>query len=80
MPTLHVREVPDKLYEALREKAKAEKRSISAETISILRKDLERPFVSAEDLLRSIKEGRKRYRPGKGAPTADALIRLDRGR
>jgi plasmid stability protein len=37
MATLHVRNVPDDLYEELREQADAEGRSIGAEAISLLR-------------------------------------------
>lgn len=37
MATLHVRNVPDELYEELRAAAEADRRSIGAETISLLR-------------------------------------------
>src|SRR5215475_10664510 len=37
MATLHVRNVPDDLYEELRAAAEADQRSIGAETISLLR-------------------------------------------
>jgi plasmid stability protein len=37
MATLHVRNVPDDLYEELRAAAEADRRSIGAETISLLR-------------------------------------------
>ena len=36
MATLHVEGVPDDLYEALRARARTHRRSIAAETVSIL--------------------------------------------
>ena len=42
MATLYVREVPEELYAALRERADAEGRSISAEAVSLLKQALER--------------------------------------
>jgi plasmid stability protein len=36
MPTLYVENVPDPLYQALREQAKARRSSISAEVLAIL--------------------------------------------
>jgi plasmid stability protein len=43
MATLHVRSVPDELYERLRERAAAERRSLSAEVIALLERGLETP-------------------------------------
>jgi Clp amino terminal domain, pathogenicity island component len=71
MATLHVRNVPDDLYELLRERAAENDRSIGAETVQLLQEHLgaqERGF------------GRRR-RPGQGpffnrfTPTARAAIR-----
>ena len=36
MPTLHVRNVPDELYERIRRRARAQNRSISAKVIALL--------------------------------------------
>lgn len=36
MPTLHVRNVPDELYDRLRRRASAENRSLSAEVLELL--------------------------------------------
>ena len=44
MATLYVRNVPEEVYEALRQQAKRNGRSISAETIMILRRMLVDPF------------------------------------
>src|SRR5207245_3211089 len=41
MATLHVRNVPDQLYELLRERASANDRSIGAETVQLLQERLE---------------------------------------
>ncbi|MFQ5930760.1 MAG: Arc family DNA-binding protein [Acidobacteriota bacterium] len=81
MPTLHVRGVPKEVYKKLKKRAANEKRSISAETIIILRDALERPFVSQKELLDRIKERSSRYNPAKaGAPSTTQLIREDRSR
>ncbi|HIE44431.1 MAG TPA: Arc family DNA-binding protein [Candidatus Omnitrophica bacterium] len=80
MPTLHVRSVPDELYEALKKRALAEGRSISSEAIFILERELKKPYKSVEELLMKIKETRKRYKPAKRMDSAEKLIREDRRR
>ena len=83
MATLHVRGVPDELYERLRTEAEASRRSISAETIELLRRALEagsegklsiRAFLERADRIRA----ESRRQPG--SPTAVELIREDRER
>ena len=81
MPTLYVRDVPAELYERLRHEAAAARRSLSAETIELLRRGLSpRSGVSLERLL----EGADRIRAGHalpaGSPAAAELIREDRER
>jgi antitoxin FitA len=75
MATLHVRNVPDELYEALRARAEREGRSINAETIAVLREVL-RP--SAEDLLEEIRSLRARTTLPTGAFAPERIIREDR--
>jgi plasmid stability protein len=40
MPTLYVENVPDDLYEALRARAKAQRKSISAEVLTLLSENI----------------------------------------
>jgi plasmid stability protein len=82
MPTLRVENVPEDLYESLRERARANRRSISAETISLL----ENTLPGAEELQRSAAfyQRIQRLSARKGAvspgPSAEELVRPDRTR
>jgi antitoxin FitA len=73
--TLHVRNVPDDVYEALRARAKSEGRSINAETIAVLREAL-RP--SPKDLLEEIRSLRARTMLPSGRFAPERIIREDR--
>jgi plasmid stability protein len=80
MPTLYVEHVPEDLYEALRTRARSNRRSIAAETISLL----ENVLPSAEDLrrregfYRRIQRLRSRKRTPASGPAAEDLLREDR--
>lgn len=80
MPTLHVRGIPEELYETLKKRAAADGRSISSETIFILEKELRKPYESVEEILLKIKENSKKYRPTRRMASAERLIREDRRR
>ena len=75
MATLHIRNVPEDVYAALRTRAEREGRSINAETISVLRESL-RP--SAEDLLAEIESLRATTTLPTGAFAPERIIRKDR--
>jgi plasmid stability protein len=75
--TLHVRNVPDDLYAALRKRAERENRSINAEAIAILRRALSRRR-DADDVLADLRELRHRLRWPEGSPPPEELIRRDR--
>lgn len=80
MPILHVRSVPEELYERLRQRARDENRSISAEVISLLERSLQVQERSQAEILDSINRGRS-FRPADvGAPDSLSLLREDRGR
>jgi plasmid stability protein len=82
MATLYVENVPEELYESLRERARSNRRSISAETILLL----ERVLPTATELrhrsaiYRRIQ--RLSSRPGAVAPgpSTEQLLREDRDR
>ena len=54
MAILHVRNVPDELYERIRHKAQAQNRSISAEVIVLLQRALAETDRSQDEVLTSI--------------------------
>ncbi len=80
MPTLHVRNVPEELYERIRQQSQAQNRSISAEVITLLQRALEERTKPQHEVLNSIRR-RRFFRPDEvGAPDSTTLLRQDRGR
>jgi plasmid stability protein len=78
VPTLHVRNVPDDLYDALRRRAEARRTSIGAEAIALLERGLRTELAGMRELIDDY--GRRRPRARAGAPSAARLIRDDRDR
>ncbi len=83
MPTLYVENVPEDLYEALRQRAKAENKSIAAEVISLLRMNVPTQAeiqrrMKLIDKMRRL-QARKSPRPGP-FPSAVEMLREDRER
>ncbi len=76
MATLHVRNVPDETYEALRERARERRSSISVEAIRLLERALRTDRARVHELLAEIESSRPRARAG--APSAAEILRLDR--
>jgi plasmid stability protein len=83
VPTLYVENVPEDLYEALRQRAKAENKSISAEVISLLRTNIPTPEVMERrmKLIEKMRrlQARKSPRPGP-LSSAVEMLREDRER
>jgi plasmid stability protein len=80
MAILHVRNVPQELYERLQRRAEAQRRSLSAEVITLLTWAVEEAERSPETTLAGIRE-RRFFRPEEvGAPDSTAILRQDRGR
>ena len=80
MPTLHVRNVPEKLYRRIREVASSRSESLSAAVVSLL-------DDAVEDQHRRSRQGRvlsqirrRRFTASKAAPSSLALLREDRRR
>lgn len=79
MTILHVRNVPASLYEAIQERARRQRRSISAEVILLLQEALGNRQTQ-EELLADIRQ-RRSFRPADvGAPDSTTLLREDRER
>ena len=83
MATLYVENVPDDLYEALRQRARSNRKSIAAEVVSLL----EQNIPTAAELKRrgkafaELRRIRSASPPGSGPfPAAEEMIREDRER
>jgi plasmid stability protein len=80
MTILHVRNVPENLHLRLKKRAEAQRRSLSAEVITLLEWAIEeaerRPALTLEAIRR-----RRTFNPAEtGAPDSTTLLREDRAR
>ena len=83
MATLYVENVPTDLYEALRERAKRNRRSIAGEVIMLLELNIptKKSLKSRRELARVFERIRSRKPPGKGPfPTTEEMQREGRER
>jgi len=80
MATLHVRNVPELLYQRLREHAAAQNRSLSAEVIILLNRALNEAQTDQSTVLDSIRRRRSFSPAAVGAPDSTTLLREDRER
>jgi len=86
MATLYVREVPEDLYAALRERAEQEGRSISAEAVSLLKRALDddaeerRAREAHLAALEYFRQARETTKLPPGFPDSVELLREDRAR
>ena len=82
MATLYVEGVPADLYEALRQQAGRNRRSIAAETVSILRQAVptEAELRRRADFLRRLDQIGRRTSGAGLMPAAEELVRQDRRR
>jgi antitoxin FitA len=80
MNTLHVRSVPDDLYQRLQQLAKTRNRSLSAQVVEMLAQTLEEEELRLKQpaLLDSIR--RRRFTLPADAPSSGDLLREDRER
>ena len=80
MATLHLSNVPEPLYEQIRQRAEAHRRSISAEIVDLLTVALGSERPSPREVLDEIRRHRS-FRPSAvGAPDSTTLLRQDRAR
>ena len=82
MATLYVENIPDDLYEALRARARTNRRSISAETIWTLEQMVPTPaeIRRRAAFYRQVRRIRKRTAGGARGPSTEQLLREDRDR
>lgn len=80
MATLHVRNVPDDLYERLQQEARTQRRSLSSEVVILLSWALDGSERRPGQILNAIRE-RRHFSPAEvGAPDSTTLLREDRDR
>ncbi len=80
MTILHVRNVPEQLYERLKARAETQRRSLSAEVIALLESAIEEAEHDPTVTLQAIRERRERYTISPDAPDSTLLLREDRER
>ena len=83
MATLYVENVPDDLYEALRKRAKSQRRSIAAEVILLLEESIptEKTLKARKDFAKKLERLRLIPTPSTGPfPSTVEMIREDRER
>ncbi len=80
MPTLHVRSIPDDLYEELQKQARQSNQSLSAEVVDLLRSAVagRKTLRTHHKALATIR--RRRFVRAKGAPHTIDLLKQDRRR
>ena len=75
MAAFHLR-LPDELYARLRTRADSEGRSINAEIVAIIERELDRP--DPKEFIRKLDELRSRMTLPPGTPMPEEIIRADR--
>jgi antitoxin FitA len=80
MNTLHVRSIPDDLYQRLQNLAKQRNRSLSAQVVEMLAQALEEEEIQLKQtaILNSIR--RRRFTPPEKSPNSLDLLHEDRNR
>lgn len=82
MATLYVENVPTDLYEALRQRARDNRRSIASEVLSLLEDNVvtERELQGRRQLLRRIERLHSKKQSRKVFPSTEEMQREDRAR
>jgi plasmid stability protein len=83
MATLYVENIPDDLYEALRSRAKARRRSIAAEVLALLEENIptEQELKARHEWVRKLERLRKSHtKSSRRFPSTEEMIREDRER
>jgi plasmid stability protein len=80
MPTLHIRSVPEDLYERVQKLAQTRSRSLSAQVVELLYEALKEEEQRREQSKALGAIRRRRFTPAPGTPDSTKLLREDRVR
>jgi len=83
MATLYVENVPDELYDALRKRARMNRKSIAAEVLELLEQNVptERALKERRAFFRRLERLASQPSPSPGPfPTTEEMVREDRSR
>lgn len=83
MATLYVENIPDELYEALRKRARQNRKSIAAEVLTLLEQNIPtaREMKSRRDFIRRLSRLRSLPSPSPGPfPSTEEMVGEDRSR
>ena len=80
MPTLHIRNVPEELYERIRARAQEQGRSITSEVVQLLQRAVSEDSQDQEEILQRIQRRRFFHPAAVNAPDSLSLLRQDRSR
>jgi plasmid stability protein len=83
MATLYVENVPDELYDALRKRARQNRKSIAAEVLELLEQNVptERELKKRRAFIRRLDRLASRPSPAPGPfPSVEEMVREDRSR
>ena len=80
MNTLHVRSVPDDLYQRLQQLAQTRNRSLSAQVVMMLAQSLEEEELRRNQTQALTSIRRRRFTPPATSPSSLDLLREDRKR
>jgi antitoxin FitA len=81
MPTLYVENVPDELYDALRERARQNRKSIAAEVLTLLEENIPtaKELARRKEFLQRVRKLHARRSEASGPfPTSEEMQREDR--
>jgi plasmid stability protein len=83
MATLYVENIPDDLYDALRGRARARRRSIAAEVLELLEENIPtaQELMARKDLFQKLEQMRsKKLSTRRSFPSTEEMLRQDRER
>ncbi len=80
MPTLHVRSVPEDLYDRVRQLAQLRSRSLGAQVVTMLYEALDDEEQRKDQARALTSIRRRRFAPSKKAASSLSLLREDRRR
>jgi len=78
MPSITVKNIPDEIYDKVREQARAHHRSINSEIIACLEQTVQASSISPKDILHEAKKLRKKAKGSLSSEEIEAAINQGR--